>query len=83
MHSRYKLEVFYSQLNATMIEKFYGNYDEINGFKKQEILSLIKLNVSTVQCTKTKISSRSRNSTCYGRRIGRSSTNSTFPSCSD
>ena len=46
MHSRYKLEVFYSQLNATMIEKFYGNYDEINGFKKQEILNLIKLNVS-------------------------------------
>ena len=45
MHSRYKLEVFYSQLNATMIEKFYGNYDEINGFKKQEILNLIKLNV--------------------------------------
>lgn len=48
MHSRYKLEVFYSQLNATMIEKFYGNYDEINGFKKQEILNLIKLNVSAV-----------------------------------
>ena len=46
MHSRYKVAVFYSQLNATMIEKFYGNYDEINGFKKQEILNLIKLNVS-------------------------------------
>jgi len=29
-----------------MIEKFYGNYDEINSIKKLDILNLIKENVS-------------------------------------
>ena len=48
MHSRYKLQVFYPQLNSSMIEKFYGNYDEINSIKKLEILNLIKENVSQV-----------------------------------
>ena len=46
MHSRYKLQVFYPQLNSSMIEKFYGNYDEINSIKKLDILNLIKENVS-------------------------------------
>ena len=83
MHSRYKLEVFYSQLNATMIEKFYGNYDEINGFKKQEILNLIKLNVSQSESSSHAKISRLRNSTCCERLTGKSSTNLIFRNCFD
>ena len=54
MHSRYKLQVFYPQLNSSMIEKFYGNYDEINSIKKLEILNLIKENVSQIAYAQTK-----------------------------